>query len=642
MHSSMFISYSHEDQAWMHVVRKHLRGMLLDRCNVWTDEDIPAGSTWESKLLGVLNQAAAGLVLVSPDYLISPWCRRELSALYRAHRQGRLVGLYWIALRPCGWQWSELAELQAVQEPAGGTLEDGPAGPERDARALRACLRIADDLRRYTAGENPDFVHVRELLAGDDQTADVQPQSEVRSGDFSLYCQGRRGDGSLVFVKVLTNTPLRNLRQLFLTVSLARREVEDPSVVKIDKVFAAGPERDRRIVIVSELAPPKTLATLIDEDAARPPAERLLTPGYVALVLQRLAAALAQLHALPPIDDPTMGGAGYTHAMGPMSPQNVFFDERGKRPQLSLVGVTNFLWRVFDAPTFRRIVNPHDGAYAVPASFDAAGPEGGTPDVDKAQADDQYFLGRLALELLQGQLVFTTTDSSQVRDPIAYLRDCDNDPHARWTRHRQLVQLLRKLLNPDPSKRYPSMNDVVVALRALEEPERMLAKYSFRRCVLDLPDDAPALPAGDTPTTAPGLAFSRAFYERFFAADANARDVFRRHLGAAPGLPDAELVATAHHEKLIASLKAVLNYRPGNDPSAIDALLPAHYNKGIARGDFEAFENAFIETLAARVAGRDDAEEIIAAWKTLFRPVTDEMRTKLRLARSVERGVASG
>ena len=42
MGSSLFISYSHLDRHWMQVFQKHLCGTLMDRCRVWTDEDIPA------------------------------------------------------------------------------------------------------------------------------------------------------------------------------------------------------------------------------------------------------------------------------------------------------------------------------------------------------------------------------------------------------------------------------------------------------------------------------------------------------------------------------------------------------------------------------------------------------------------------
>ena len=102
---SLFISYSHLDAPWMQAYKKHLRGMLHERCSVWTDEEIAAGSTWEDTLLGHMQQAAAALVLVSPDYLVSPWCRRELKALAEAHTLGQVDAVYWVLLKPCGWQW---------------------------------------------------------------------------------------------------------------------------------------------------------------------------------------------------------------------------------------------------------------------------------------------------------------------------------------------------------------------------------------------------------------------------------------------------------------------------------------------------------------------------------------------------------
>src|SRR3954451_948001 len=122
MEGSLFISYSHIDRPWMQEFKKHLNGILMDVCRVWTDEDISAGTTWEEALLGNLEQAAAGLVLVSPDYLVSPWCRRELKLLADARKSQQLDAVYWVLLKPGGWKWTDLAELQAVQEPPDAAL----------------------------------------------------------------------------------------------------------------------------------------------------------------------------------------------------------------------------------------------------------------------------------------------------------------------------------------------------------------------------------------------------------------------------------------------------------------------------------------------------------------------------------------
>lgn len=619
MGSSLFISYSHLDQPWMQVFQKHLRGALMDRCRVWTDEDITAGSTWEDVLLGQLKQAGAGLVLASPDYLVSPWCRRELKALRAALKSGRLASVHWVQLRPCGWNWSELAELQAVQEPATASLEDHEEGPEREARVLQACRRITEAMLRLGQGEERELAMVRELISRCPEGVNYRPLVTLERGDFSIVCRGLDENSNDVVIKVLTNTPLHRLRELFLQVSQARQTVTDPSVVKVDKVFEVGTGFEARIVIISELAHKTTLATLIERDSKRPPQDRTLTPDRIGTILRRLAEALAALHKLPDIHAKAVGEVGYAHVMGPLMPSNVFYDERTERPQISLVGVTNFLWHFFDPDTFRRIVNPSCGTYIAPEKLTQkeAGPQA-----------DQYFLGMLALEMLEAERVFVLAPGAQPMAPSALLAHVENST-VPWTRHEQLKKLLCRLLDPDPNRRFDTMDQVAAQWRALEEPSRVLAKYSFRRWVE---------PEGDARLS---IAFSRRFYERFFSADASVRAIFaragqQRHADADGDAPTLDEV---HHRKLIDSLKAVLNYRLGNEPSSIDSLIPMHHNRQITGPHFQAFTDSFIQTLKDSMRDATDAtdaqgdpgdpEGIVNAWLALFAPVIDEMERRV-------------
>ena len=616
MGSSLFISYSHLDQAWMQVFQKHLRGTLMDRCRVWTDEDIPAGSTWEDVLLGQLKQAGAGLVLASPDYLVSPWCRRELKALRAALKNGRLASVHWVQLRPCGWNWSELAELQAVHEPASASLEDHAQGPERDARVLQACRRITEAMLRVAQGEERELAMVRELIGRCPEGVNYRPLVTLERGDFSIVCRGLDENSNDVVIKVLTNTPLHRLRELFLQVSQARQTVTDPSVVKVDKVFEVGEGFEARIVIISELARKTTLATLIERDSKLPPHSRTLQPDRIGTILRRLAEALAALHKLPEIHAKAVGEAGYAHVMGPLMPGNVFYDERTERPQISLVGVTNFLWHFFDPDTFRRIVNPGSGTYIAPEKL---------THKEAGQQADQYFLGMLALELLEAERVFVLAPGAQPMEPLALLARVEHST-APWTRHEQLKKLLCRLLQPDPSRRFDSMEQVVAQLRALEEPSRVLAKYSFRRWVE---------PEGDARLS---VAFSRRFYERFFSTDESVRAIFAR--AAQQRHPDADGDAPAldevHHRKLVDSLKAVLNYRLGSEPSSIDSLIPIHHKRRITGPHFQAFTDSFIHTLMESMRDASDAAdaqgdhaEIVNAWRALFAPVIEEMERRV-------------
>lgn len=620
MKGSLFISYSHLDKPVMQRVKRHLEGMLHDRCKVWTDEDIAAGSNWQDTLRGQLRQTAAAVVLVSPDYLVSAWCRRELAALAQARRQNELVAVHWILVEPCGWPWTELAELQAVQEPATRAISDLAEGPARDAHLLRCCEVVAGDLLPRLKTEDPVVAAVRPILARSTSGALITPIQALDAGDFSIVCRGLYPNGDDVVVKVLTNTPLHRMRQLFFDVSKACSALNSPSIIRTTDVFIDGERYEARIVILSELARGAPLSEAMRADAARPRAQRHFTPDTVRIVLRRVAEALALLHGLPPV--PWEGGAGrpYQHLMGPLVPDNIYYDPATMRPQVSLVGVTNFLWHFFEPQTFRHIVGPKNGTYLLPEKLD-----GGEADVRA----DQYFLGLLALELMEGRRLFVVGEREMPVDPLAVLAQ------ASWApRHVQLARLLRRLLAAKPEDRFQGdaaelasadpavrarapMHEVLAQLRTLESADRALAKYAYRRVVT---------PAWEG--VAASLAFSHAFYDAFFARSPASREIFERARRARGGhhgpVPDE-----THHRKLLDGLKAVLNFAPGAEPSAIDSLAASHAGFGLDATHFADFEAAFLTTLdqALAAAGDPEAEreEIAAAWRALFAPVRAEM-----------------
>jgi hemoglobin-like flavoprotein len=611
MDGSLFISYSHLDTEWMRRVKQHLEGMLRGRCKVWTDESIAPGTSWEETLRSNLNQASAGFVLVSPEYLVSEWCRRELAILAQAHADKRLGAVFWLLLRPCGWKWSELNVLQAVQEPADRALLDEPPGPIRDAMLLHACDRIAAGVTSIVQSEDPVLSGVRRLLREAGRDIKLAGEQTPVKGDFSVVCRGLRPNGDDVYIKVLTNTPLHRMRELFRHVSDACRTVTHPSVIKVDEVFTHGTGYDERIVILSAPAPGEPLSKVMTRDAALPPAERHLQPDRVRSVLLRIAEALEQLHRLGSVPWPgeppgERAAPAYRHPMGPLVPGNIFYDRITGRPLVSLVGVTNFIWHFFEPETFRRIVNPGSGQYVLPEK--AAGGEADT-------RADQYFLGMLALELLEARPLFLAASGAAPLQPLAFLRE--QASHHWAGRHDQLRALLERLLQPQPADRFADMGAVVAELRALEDSARALAKYSYRAYI-----------AGGADA---GAQFSQAFYARFFERCPEVRELFVHTRAQRLGKPVGadEVPDDAHHAKLLDALKSVLNHRRGAAPSSIDSVARGHVRFAITAAQYVAFEIAFLDTLAARMQqserGRAEAAEVQAAWRELFVPVMDEM-----------------
>ncbi len=615
MSGSLFISYSHADTAWMQTFKRHLQGMLRGRCQIWTDEEIAPGTTWLQSLEGNLHGASAGLVLASPDYLISDWCRDELAALTEALRRGKLSALYWVLLRPCGWQWSELKDLQAVQEPASRALAEASEGTARDELLLRCCDRIATGVMQAAQAETPEIATVKRVLREAKLEAEIAPGAKLIRGDFSIVCRGLRANGDDVFIKVLTNTPLHTMRRLFLEVSQVCGGIEHPAVIRITDVGQAGDADQARIVILSEMARGRSLSAWMAEDFVKPPQERHLQIDCVRVILRRLAEALGRLHDKPALPWPDGDQTAYTHLMGPMVPDNIFYDPETQRPQISLVGVTNFLWHFFETQTFLSMVRPRRGVYLLPEKAQAGA-------VIDARAD-QYFLGMLALEMLECRSLFIPEAGQDPVDPLEFLR---HGASRHWAeRHEQLRALLERLLARNPADRFASMQAVIGELRDLESGTRALAKYAYNTYV------APIGAGHQVART-----FAQRFYELLFERAPTLQAVFlaaqtERLPGQAPAsaVPDE-----AQHRKLTDALKLVLNFQRGGRPSVIDSVAQDHQRFALGAADFADFESALLDTLRERLMaspqGAAEVEEVINAWRTLLGTVMAEMQAVRR------------
>jgi TIR domain len=72
----VFCSYAHEDEALHEELEKHLSMLQANGViDSWHDRAIPAGKEWASEIDEHLNSAQIILLLISPDFLVSKYCR---------------------------------------------------------------------------------------------------------------------------------------------------------------------------------------------------------------------------------------------------------------------------------------------------------------------------------------------------------------------------------------------------------------------------------------------------------------------------------------------------------------------------------------------------------------------------------------
>ena len=86
----IFVSYSHQDAAWL----KRFQIMLQPAHRVrplelWSDREIEAGEDWKSKIDKAIETARVALLLVSDDFLASEFIfSEELPRILKRHQSG--------------------------------------------------------------------------------------------------------------------------------------------------------------------------------------------------------------------------------------------------------------------------------------------------------------------------------------------------------------------------------------------------------------------------------------------------------------------------------------------------------------------------------------------------------------------------
>lgn len=115
MRVKVFLSYCHEDED----MKKELDKALImlkrnEKIETWNDRCLVAGSELETEILENLKSADIILLLVSTDFLVSPYCfEKEMKMALERHMNKSAVVIP-VILRRCDWLKSELKDLVAI------------------------------------------------------------------------------------------------------------------------------------------------------------------------------------------------------------------------------------------------------------------------------------------------------------------------------------------------------------------------------------------------------------------------------------------------------------------------------------------------------------------------------------------------
>ena len=203
----LFICYSHTDQKYREHFSKFLQPQRLQtKMAIFSDEQIAPGAEWQKRIMEELAQATAALVLVSQDFMISPFIQQiELREILMSQvRRG--LRIFLVPVRATNYQGTYLERLQWARPP------DKPLALLSDAlqeeAMVEVCVRIAHELETETKPDQGTIEQTIECLKSIPKL-DLPPNYELREpvgvGEFArcFRAEDRLMDRTVI-VKVLS------------------------------------------------------------------------------------------------------------------------------------------------------------------------------------------------------------------------------------------------------------------------------------------------------------------------------------------------------------------------------------------------------------------------------------------------------
>jgi hypothetical protein len=137
----VFFSYAHEDEELMDCVRRQM--IIWERKGVfikWYDRKIPPGETWRTQVDHRIHAATIILLFFSPHFIESRYCSEVEGAIALKRAKNGTAIVIPVILRPCPWQQTPFAELQALPRDGRPVSQ----WPDRDQVCLDIAQAVAD------------------------------------------------------------------------------------------------------------------------------------------------------------------------------------------------------------------------------------------------------------------------------------------------------------------------------------------------------------------------------------------------------------------------------------------------------------------------------------------------------------------
>jgi len=139
----VFVSYAHkDDRSWLDRLLGHLSWIRDRGVEVWTDRDIAPGELWHETIQANLDLAQVAILMVSPDFLDSPYIKSEELPRMLDAAAAEGMTIFWIPVRSSAYRQSPIARFQAAHEPS------KPLTMLRPAECDQALVEIGEKLAK--------------------------------------------------------------------------------------------------------------------------------------------------------------------------------------------------------------------------------------------------------------------------------------------------------------------------------------------------------------------------------------------------------------------------------------------------------------------------------------------------------------
>lgn len=115
----IFISYSHKDEALRDSLATHLSNLQWQGIiSSWYDRQLVAGMEWDDEIKAELESADIILLLISPDFIASKYCREVEIPMSLQRHEAKQAYVVPVILRPFDWFDAPFSRLQAFPKDA--------------------------------------------------------------------------------------------------------------------------------------------------------------------------------------------------------------------------------------------------------------------------------------------------------------------------------------------------------------------------------------------------------------------------------------------------------------------------------------------------------------------------------------------